>query len=246
MKLSEKEKAARKAAFRAMTTAQKLDHIYTYYKGPILLALAVLIAAGSFLHRKLSEKEPVLYLAQVNVSAGADLERDLTGAYLLSLGADPARQEVFLYRDLYLSDNADTLNHEYAYASRMKLMGVIQSQKLDVVVMNREAYDIFSRNGYLADLMDLPALSDPAYAALLAPLLVENDVVLSDNSLEFLLGEADEKEQVTQSVPNALAAASLPLFQRAGFDGDIYLGVVANSPRPEAAAAWLRFVSSSP
>ena len=173
MKLSEKEKAARKAAFRAMTTAQKLDHIYTYYKGPILLALAVLIAAGSFLHRKLSEKEPVLYLAQVNVSAGADLERDLTGAYLLSLGADPARQEVFLYRDLYLSDNADTLNHEYAYASRMKLMGVIQSQKLDVVVMNREAYDIFSRNGYLADLTDLPALSDPAYAALLAPLLAE-------------------------------------------------------------------------
>ncbi len=30
MKLSPEEKAARKAAFRAMSPAQKLDHVFTY------------------------------------------------------------------------------------------------------------------------------------------------------------------------------------------------------------------------
>ena len=34
MKLPEQEKAAQKAAFRAMSPAKKLDHLYTYYKWP--------------------------------------------------------------------------------------------------------------------------------------------------------------------------------------------------------------------
>ena len=46
MKLPEKEKAAQRAAFRKMSPAEKIDHIYTYYKWPIFLALALLILLG--------------------------------------------------------------------------------------------------------------------------------------------------------------------------------------------------------
>ncbi len=239
MKLSPQEKAAHKAAFRAMSPRKKADHIFTYYKWPILLGLLALLVLGSVLHRELTRKEPVLYLAMINVSVGEDMEKQLTADFLTAAGRDARRQEIYLYRGLYLSENADTLNHEYAYASKMKLTGAISARKLDLALMNREAYDILSRNGYL---LDLSAQVDSRASAL----LTANEVVLSNNSLEVLLGEAEQEQCVTETVSNALAVGTLPVFQNAGFDGELYLGVIGNSPRPVEAAAYLSFVCACP
>ena len=242
MKLPEEEKAAYRAAFRAMSPAKKAEHIYTYYKWPILLGLVVLLILGSALHRALTEKQPVFYLAFANVTVGSELEEALTAGYLDTIGADARRQEVYLYRDLYLSPDADEMNHEYAYASQMKAMGAIQAQKMDLVLMNREVYDLFSRKGYLAPLPALLEGGDPALAQRLTPLLTGNEVVLSDNTIDFLLGEAEEEQQVTQPAVNALSVSSLPLFQSAGFDGEIYIGVLANTPRSGACLAYLSYL----
>ena len=239
MKLSPQEKAAHKAAFRAMSPRKKADHIFTYYKWPIILGLLALLVLGSVLHRELTRKEPVLYLAMINVSVGEDMEKQLTADFLTAAGRDARRQEIYLYRGLYLSENADTLNHEYAYASKMKLTGAISARKLDLALMNREAYDILSRNGYL---LDLSAQVDSRASAL----LTANEVVLSNNSLEVLLGEAEQEQCVTETVSNALAVGTLPVFQNAGFDGELYLGVIGNSPRPVEAAAYLSFVCACP
>ncbi len=244
MKLPEKEKAAQKAAFHAMSPAKKAEHIYTYYKWPILLVLLALIVLGSVLHRQLTKKDPVLYLAFLNVSVGEDLERQLTADYLTDAGLDASRQEVYLYKDLYISDDADTLNHEFAYASKMKLSGAISAKKLDLVLMNREAYDILSGQGYLLDLSALLQERDPALLETLSPLLAENEVVLSDNTLEVLLGEAEQEQRLTDTVLNAIAVTSLAPFQNAGFDGELYLGVVANSERIEEALQYFGYLAS--
>ena len=242
MKLPEKEKAAQKAAFHAMSPAKKAEHIYTYYKWPILLVLLALIVLGSVLHRQLTKKDPVLYLAFLNVSVGKDLERQLTADYLTDAGLDARRQEVYLYKDLYISDDADTLNHEFAYASKMKLSGAISAKKLDLVLMNREAYDILSGQGYLLDLSALLQERDPALLETLSPLLAENEVVLSDNTLEVLLGEAEQEQRLTDTVPNAIAVTSLAPFRNACFDGELYLGVVANSERIEEALQYFGYL----
>ena len=245
MKLTQKEKAARRAAFQAMSPQKKLDHIYTYYKWPILLGLVVLIVLGSVLHQHLTKKEPVLYLAFANVSVGEDLESGLTDGFLRFLGADAKKQEVYLYSDLYLSDNADTLNHEYAYASRMKLMGAVSAGKLDLVLMNREAYDFLSRSGYLMELSPAFLADDAALYAQVLPILSSNEVVLSDNSIEYQLGEAETHQVETETVQNALDVSSLPLFARAGFPDAVYLGVIANSERLADCIEFISYVSES-
>ena len=234
VKLSEKEKAAHKAAFQAMSPAETAEHIFTYHKWTILLVLVALIVLGSIIHRQLTQKKPVLYLAVINVSFGEDVQKSLTEDFVTGAGFDERRQEVYLYRDLYLSEDADTLNHESAYASKVKLSGAISAGKLDLVLMNREAYDIFSRQGYLLELTSLPNE--------LSPFLTMNEVILSDNSVDYLLGNAEEEQVVTETVPNSLTVSSLPLFRDAGFDGDLYLGVVSNSSRQEEAAAYLRYL----
>ena len=238
VKLSEKEKAAHKAAFQAMSPAEKAEHIFTYHKWTILLILLAVLVLGSILYRQLTQKKPVLYLAVINASFGEDVQKSLTEDFLTEAGFDARRQEVYLYRDLYLSEDADTLNHEYAYASKVKLSGAISAGKLDLVLMNREAYDIFSRQGYLLELTGLPNE--------LSPLLTENEVILSDNSVDYLLGNEAEEQIVTEAIPNSLAVSSLPLFRDAGFDGDLFLGIVSNSSRQEAAAAYLLYLVGHP
>ena len=239
MKLTKEQKAAHKAAFRAMSPADKLDYIASYYKWPILLTVILLVIFGSAAHRQLTKKEPVIYLALADVVAGEDLENALTAGFLRAEGANLRRQEAYLYRDLYLSDEADVLNHEYAYASRMKLMGAVQAQKLDVVLMNREAYDLLSAAGYLLDLRALVPDGDPLRA-----LLAANDVVVSDNAIEWQLNEADSHERVTEAVQNGLLLSDCPLFLSAGFEEDVYAGVIANSPRPAEALRYLQYLSS--
>ena len=242
MKLSAQEKAARKAAFRTMSPDKKLEHIWIYYKWPILLALAALLVLGSVLHRALTQKQPLLYLAFANVAVGEELQEELTLGYLQSVGEDPARREVYLYPDLYLSDDAEFYNHEYAYASRMKTMGAIQAQKMDVVLMNREVYDAFSREGYLADLTALLAQAEPSVRRAAQPYLIENDVILEDNTIDWQLGEAEEQHIVTERVFNALDLNTLPLIQEADMSDAVYLGVIANSPRSAEALDYIYYL----
>ena len=242
MKLSAEQKAAHKAAFRNMTPAEKADYVFTYYKWPILLCLTAMIVLGSVVRHQLTKKDPVIYAALANVAVGEDMETALTGGYIAASGAG-SRAEVYLYSGLYLSEDADTVNHEYSYASHIKVMGAIQTGKMDVILMNREAYDLCSRRGYLADLRELLAGAGPELAAVLEPVHTENDVIVSDNSLEYLLNEADEQEVILEPAVNAAEISGLPLFAGAGFDSEVYIGVIANSTRTDEVLKYLSYIA---
>ena len=76
-------------------------------------------------------------------------------------------------------------------------------------------------------------------------LLTENKVVISDNSLEVMLGVADEEQIITESVQNAINVSALPIFKTAAFDGDVYLGIIANSERTDTALQYIGYLFSS-
>ncbi len=245
MILSEQEKAAHLAAFKNMSPSKKLEHVFTYYKLPIFLILLACVVLGSVIHRSLTHKQPLLHLALVNVSVSDDTEKLLTSDFLTYADADPRKNEVYLYQNLYLSENADTLNHEYAYASKMKVTGAISAKQMDLVLMNREGYDIFSSNGYLLDLSESLSRYDGEFSTAMEQLLTENKVVISDNSLEVMLGVADEEQIITESVHNAINVSALPIFRTAAFDGDVYLGIIANSDRTDTALQYIGYLFSS-
>ena len=232
MKLSAEERRQRQEMFRQLSRAKKLEHIWLYYKAPILLTILALGILISGVYRAATQKEPVVYLACVNVSAGEDMEARLTEDYLTCRGLNPKRTEVRLYRNLYLSDNPAASDHEFAYASRMKLLATINSRQLDLVLMNREAYDLCSASGYL---LDLSNMVDSAF-------LTANQVILEDNAVEYNLNEAQEYTAVTETVYNALELTQLSVFQEAGFSGSVYIGIIANTPRLAACQDYLDYL----
>ena len=242
MKLSPQEKAAHRAAFQNMTLLQKLDHIFTYYKSQIFLILLAFFILGNVVYRQMTKRETVLYAGFLNIAIGEDLEQAFREDYLAFRGFNPKKQEVSLLLDLYLSEDASTENHEYAYASRMKLLGTVNAGQLDVVLMNREAFDLLSRNQYLLDLEKaLPGEAPDLYRQL-SPYLTSNEVILSDNAIEYDLGEAENREIVKETAVNGIDASQFPRIEAAGFSGTVYLGVIANTRRLPEVTQYLEYL----
>ena len=244
MKLSPKERAEIREAFQQMTLPQKLGYIFSYYRLPIVLGLVAVIVVVDVTYRQITKKEALLYVAYMNVSVGEELDGALSTDFVVHEGASPKKSEVSVYRELYLAMDPSTDNHQYAYASRLKLLASIESKTLDVVLMNREAYDILSHSGYLYDLTTILDRDDPLYS-LLEPYLTENTVILEDNAIEYNLNEADEYEAVTAEAVNGIDASAFPLFQDAGLSDSVYLGVIGNSPRLPAVFHYLEYLASA-
>ena len=112
--------------------------------------------------------------------------------------------KVRLYKGLYLTDNENNPNHEYTYASRMKILGAIDSESLDVVFMNKEAFDAFSQNGYLCDLEKLLQQKNPGLYKEVSPFLQTNTKILNDNSVDIYLDPSVTYSAETKEYPMGL------------------------------------------
>lgn len=241
MKLTDSERAENREALAGMNLLQRLDHIFEYYKFPLVLALIAAVALGSVLYYRLTRKEALLYVGCANISVGETLDRELGEGFTKDIGKNPSKSEVRLYRNLYLSRDATVQNHEYAYASQLKVMAAMANGQLDVLLMNREAYDIMSAGGYLRPLTDLP---DANLCRRLSDRLTENTVILEDNDIEHRLDERIPYQAETETVANAILISAFPLFARADFSADVYLGVIGNSSRTDAVMQYIDYLTS--
>lgn len=221
---------------------QKIQYIWDYYKLPIVICLIILYIIGYTVHGHFSKKETLLYTGLVNISAGERLTDKLDRGFLNSLDADTSKTDMKLYTGLYLTDNPDDPNHEYTYASRIKIIASIDDEQLDVVFMNKEVFDAFSQNGYLYNMEKLLQDTNPEAMTELKPYLVSNTVILEDNTNDMLLDHSLPYHAVTDEFPMGLLISQKGLLKEAGFEDDVYLGVVKNSPRTDMAIEYIEYL----
>ena len=197
---------------------------------------------GYSLYGHFTHKEKILYTALVNVSASDSLTEQLSTGFLDSLDQDTSKTTMQLYTGLYLTDDETNPYHEYTYASRMKILASIDGKQLDVVLMNKEAFDAFSQNGYLCDLEELLSSEDVDLYNRLKPHLVTNTVILEDNSTDLQLDPSITYQAVTEEHPFGLDLSQTSMISDAGFSDIVYLGIIANSPRTEEAIDYVRYL----
>ena len=140
---------------RSLHGRKKWEHLWAYYKLPLVLILIALYVIGYISYRNLTRKEDVLYLAMVNVSAGSDLTEQLTDGFAQEQQLT-GKQQVNLLEGLLLSES-DSADEQYVYASEMKLLGAISAQRLDIVLMDEKACAALQEEGYFLDLRTLDA-----------------------------------------------------------------------------------------
>ena len=231
-------------SFKKMTFSQKIDYIIAYYKFPVITAIIAAAVLISTAVRYFTRKETVLCAAFANVSVGETLSEDLTDRYLLETERSLSKNEIIVYRDLYLTSEPSAENHQYAYASKLKVLGAVNARQLDIVLMNREAYDLMSSSGFLLDLDEALSQDQELYQRI-RNFLCENTVIIEDNAVAFSLGEAETYESVTEDAVNAVDCSSFPYFEQAGFPDTVYFGIIANSTRTQECLRWLSYISGN-
>ncbi len=245
MKLTDAERAENREALARMTLPQRLDHIFEYYRFPLVLILIAVIALGSVIYHRMTRRDTLLYLAYANVAVGDILASELEEGFTRCIGADPGKSEVKVYRGLYLSSDPSVQDHQYSYASRLKLMAAMAGGQLDVLLMNREAYDILSSGGCLKPLEELLKRDSDLFLRV-GSYLTENVVILEDNDIEHRLDERIPYQAITETAANAILVSSFDRFERAGFSGDVYLGVIGNSVRTDTVLQYIDYLTAQP
>lgn len=235
-------KTLRDENLKTLKGRTKLQYIWDYYKLPLALLGILLYILLYVLFNHLTHKESVLYTALVNVNAGDTLTEELSGGFLDYMGLNPSKNQIDLYTGLYLTDNELNENHQYTYASRMKILAMIDGELLDVVLMNKEAFDAFSQNGYLYDLKELLSRADPGFYDMLQPDLTANIVILEDNQADLLFDAAASYHAVTEKYDYGVDLSRTRIVDSAGFGEPVYFGILANSPRTDSAIEYLKYL----
>lgn len=221
---------------------KKLQYIWDYFKLPLIVSGIFLYVLIYVLYRHFTYKTPVLYTALVNVSAGESLTTQLSTDFLNATGADVSHNTLQLYQNLYLTDDENNPYHEYTYASRLKILSAIDDEQLDVVLMDRETFDAFSQNGYLCNIETLLSDSDVSFYEAVKPYITDNIYIEEDNAFELQFDPSLSYNAVTKEYPMGLDFSQAELIKQAGFDSNIYIGIIDNSPRKDTALTYLRYL----
>ena len=219
-----------------------LQYLWDYYKLPLAAAAIALYIALYAVYGHFTHKDTALYAALVNVAVGETLTEELSSRFLTAQNLNTNANTFRLYSGLYLTDDENSIYHEYTYASRLKILASIDAEQLDVALMDKEAFDAFSQNGYLYNLDELLAEEVPALHQQLAPYFVTNTVILEDNSEDLLLGDAAVYHAKTAAYPMGLDLSASPLIQKGGFQETVYLGIIKNSPRIHTVFDYLEYL----
>lgn len=223
--------------------AKKIGYIWEYYKLPIVVVCIFLYIAGYMIYGSLTHKDTVLYTALINVSAGDTFTEELSTDFLGYLGANAKKEKVDLYDGLYLTEDESDADYGYVYASNTKITASIASGRLDVVLMDKNAFDILAKRGYLCNMEQLLKNTPPYLYETLQPCLVANTVIIEDNSLDAGLDPSVVYTAVTDEFPMAVDISESPLILKEGFDGALYLGIISNAPHTDTAVAYLRYLT---
>lgn len=227
---------------RSLHGVKKLQYIWDYYKLPLFITGVVLYAVIYAAYRHLTYKDTSLYAALVNVNAGESLTEQLENGFLDAAGIDASSNKLQLYSGLYLTDDADSPHFEYTYASRVKILAAIDGEMLDAILLDKEAFDAFSQNGYLCRIDELLSEEYPDFYSDIAPFIENNIFIKEDNSSDVLLDSSIPYSAVTEEYPMGADLSQAKLIRQAGFDEPVYFGIIANSPRKDMAVRYLEYL----
>lgn len=229
-----------RGTWKSLKGTAKIRYIWDYYKLSLFLICICIYITGYLIWRNVNVEHPQLFTAYVNLEIGENLDHQLTEDFIDYLQPDEKNSVVKTLRNLALTENLQTVDGSYVYASQMKILAAIDNRQLDVVLMNREAFDAFSQNGLLTNLDRFGEEHDLTY---LTPYFVDNIEILSDNATEVLTDPSVVYQAETDTYPMGIDVTDFSFIRQAGFPDHVYLGIIANTEHAENAASFVSYLA---
>ena len=205
----------------------KIKNIWHYHRIPtiigfICLFLLVSIASGSF-----SKKEKRLGVAYINIATDQSFITKENSTYINALELNPKKENVEIFTNLYLTENTSSPFFKDAYISSLKIMAAVETQTIDMAILDEEALKILTESGYLIDL---------------------NDFITDSNLLENKYLEAHLVSMDIDGNQGSIATGIdiSEIMNSKGFNPSnrVYLGIIANTKHSKEALNYLIYVST--
>lgn len=127
---------------------EKAEYFWTYYKTPVLAALALLLTAAFWLHSAASEKETALNVLLMDAMSGTD-DETMGEELKKGIGVADGEKEVLIGSSYLLSG---TDSGTYAMTSISKFYSEVGTGKLDVCGFWEKDFEKYAGSGSFLDL----------------------------------------------------------------------------------------------
>jgi len=199
----------------AMTFKDKLNHLWTYYKGTLVI-LAILIAIGSIVVTSCKARNTETLLAGIAINAQlSEQGQAYVGDEYYQKLATGGLQQV-IYSETIHEDFTKTAALEESYTMLMSLIALSASEQLDYLLLDEIALKNLLPHSIYLDLREF---------------FTEDELeAMGDNVIWGEIGTEDERILM----PFAIKITDMPFIEEnATHWGDTYFSVVVNSPRKD-------------
>jgi hypothetical protein len=144
--------AAEKERMAPMTTRQKIDHIWTYYKEYMWIGLVVVILLGAMTSSLINlGKTDVVTGIMVNLTLDQKGMNYLQEDYHAHIGADPFWDRVKVEYTAFTS-LTDGSNSEQNYYAAMTVVAEVSAEKLDYMILDKVGMEFYITQAVYMDL----------------------------------------------------------------------------------------------
>lgn len=209
-----------------MTFKEKLDHLWTYYKGSlVVLAIVIMLLSILFTTCRARNTHTILSGISINVMLSEEGQSYVKDQYYEKTKTKGLEQVV--YTETLQEDFSTSSNVQENYMILMNLITICTEEELDYLFMDQIAIRNLVGHGVFLDLREF---------------FSEEELdTLGDNIIWMDSGTADESEYV----PVAVKVEHIPFIaEHATNIGDTYFGIVNNTPRLEECRSFWEYISA--
>lgn len=214
---------------KPMTFGEKVDHLWTYYKEYVFIALVLVLLVAAGISGYINANKEYLFRGMmVNISMSQEGYRYLSDGMLERMGdGDPNQTVMMDYTNF--SDLADPTNGEDNYNASLLFIARVSGALLDCALVDQMAFEFY--------------LTQEAYGNWLVFFTQEELDAMGDKVIYAMAEEemVDEDGNIIPEVrwPAAIEVSDLPFFQEhAPKNEKIYLVLSGNQPNLEAVRAF--------
>ena len=140
---------------KPMTWAQRVDHIWTYYKYHMLFGGVIFLVALAFLSTFFINNGDVIFSGVfINTDITAEAQTYLTDDLLKTMDGDPKKQVVDVSYSLF-EDMGSVRELELNYNRAVAVIAQVEAKSLDYMVMDLTALDYYATQNVFGDLRQL-------------------------------------------------------------------------------------------
>lgn len=155
MSIAEEIREEQRKAFSTMSFKEKLAYFWYYYKVHVLVSVAVIAMASTFIYQYVTNKDYGFYATLVNAMI-TDQNHELAAEWMSRFqeyaGIDPEEYQVYIDTSVVLSQD---MSSQYSISNEEKMFAMMQVGTINSIVAETESFEKYAQFEYFYNLESL-------------------------------------------------------------------------------------------